>query len=222
VTLADGIAGAADTVSCSTATRGRWPQAALGDAVAMWRRRHDQAARSAVGRVWSLCRPPHGPDLAHHNVFFAPIPRRIRPLAAADAGDPTLYVCAEDRGSPAPPPQGSNASKSSERAADRPGRPPAKEPKHVGHDLSPLARFGLSFRPRARTAALTTPDRVSSACFRRAGSLYGQSPHGMLAAFQRPTARHADPGLYLAGGGTHPGAGVPMATLSGGTRPRRS
>ena len=36
----------------------------------------------------------------------------------------------------------------------------------------------------------------------------------MMAAFARPTARTAIRGLYLAGGGAHPGAGVPMATLS--------
>jgi len=37
----------------------------------------------------------------------------------------------------------------------------------------------------------------------------------MMAAFKRPSARSKVKGLYLAGGGTHPGAGVPMATLSG-------
>jgi 1-hydroxycarotenoid 3,4-desaturase len=37
----------------------------------------------------------------------------------------------------------------------------------------------------------------------------------MLASFQRPGARTALRGLYLAGGGAHPGAGVPMAALSG-------
>jgi 1-hydroxycarotenoid 3,4-desaturase len=46
------------------------------------------------------------------------------------------------------------------------------------------------------------------------GSLYGRSPHGMMAAFARPTARTKTKGLYLVGGGAHPGAGVPMATLS--------
>jgi len=46
------------------------------------------------------------------------------------------------------------------------------------------------------------------------GSLYGRSPHGMMAAFARPTARTQTTGLYLVGGGAHPGAGVPMATLS--------
>ena len=35
----------------------------------------------------------------------------------------------------------------------------------------------------------------------------------MMAAFKRPTVRTSVTGLYLAGGGTHPGAGVPMAAL---------
>ena len=47
------------------------------------------------------------------------------------------------------------------------------------------------------------------------GSLYGLSPHGMTAALKRPRARTSLKGLYLAGGGTHPGAGIPMACLSG-------
>jgi 1-hydroxycarotenoid 3,4-desaturase len=47
------------------------------------------------------------------------------------------------------------------------------------------------------------------------GSLYGRSPQGLLAAFKRPTAQTPIAGLYLAGGGAHPGAGVPMAALSG-------
>jgi 1-hydroxycarotenoid 3,4-desaturase len=46
------------------------------------------------------------------------------------------------------------------------------------------------------------------------GALYGQTPHGLTASLKRPTASTPIAGLWLAGGGTHPGAGVPMATLS--------
>jgi phytoene dehydrogenase-like protein len=46
------------------------------------------------------------------------------------------------------------------------------------------------------------------------GSLYGFLPHGRLGPFRRPRS-HAAPGLVYAGGGTHPGGGVPMVMLSG-------
>jgi 1-hydroxycarotenoid 3,4-desaturase len=36
-----------------------------------------------------------------------------------------------------------------------------------------------------------------------------------MAPFRRPRARATLPGLYLAGGGVHPGPGMPMAALSG-------
>ena len=46
------------------------------------------------------------------------------------------------------------------------------------------------------------------------GSLYGFLPHGRLGPFRRPRS-HAAPGLVYAGGGTHPGGGVPLVMLSG-------
>jgi phytoene dehydrogenase-like protein len=47
------------------------------------------------------------------------------------------------------------------------------------------------------------------------GSLYGFLPHGRLAAFARPRMRGRPPGVFFAGGGTHPGGGVPLVLLSG-------
>lgn len=47
------------------------------------------------------------------------------------------------------------------------------------------------------------------------GALYGQASHWWALCFSRPGARSKLPGLYLAGGSTHPGPGVPMAALSG-------
>lgn len=47
------------------------------------------------------------------------------------------------------------------------------------------------------------------------GALYGRASHGWTASFSRPGSKTKIPGLYLAGGSVHPGAGVPMATLSG-------
>ncbi len=47
------------------------------------------------------------------------------------------------------------------------------------------------------------------------GSLYGFLPHGRLGPFRRPRQRGKTPGLFYAGGGTHPGGGVPLVLLSG-------
>jgi phytoene dehydrogenase-like protein len=46
------------------------------------------------------------------------------------------------------------------------------------------------------------------------GSLYGFLPAGRFGPFRRPRMRGTPPGLFFAGGGTHPGGGVPMVLLS--------
>jgi 1-hydroxycarotenoid 3,4-desaturase len=63
--------------------------------------------------------------------------------------------------------------------------------------------------------ALTTPLGFARLFPASAGAIYGRSPQSLLAPMLRPTAQTRLPGLYLAGGGAHPGAGVPMAALSG-------
>jgi 1-hydroxycarotenoid 3,4-desaturase len=47
------------------------------------------------------------------------------------------------------------------------------------------------------------------------GSIYGHLPHGMFGPFGRPHMKSPMKGVFFAGGGTHPGGGVPMVMLSG-------
>lgn len=47
------------------------------------------------------------------------------------------------------------------------------------------------------------------------GSIYGYLPHGRFGPFRRPSMRGAERGVFFAGGGTHPGGGVPLVMLSG-------
>lgn len=191
------------------------------------------AARSLSAQVWSFAAKPSGLDLVHHNVFFCTDPRAE--FVALEAGqqptDPTLYICAEDRGQDtAPPPLERFEIIANAPPVLRPDQP-ADHSQTQNQSLAPmitpedfsicqtrtfqtLARFGLTFQTLPGPEALTTPEGFNRLFPASTGSLYGQSPHGMMAAFQRPTARTKIKGLYLAGGGTHPGAGVPMATLS--------
>ena len=46
------------------------------------------------------------------------------------------------------------------------------------------------------------------------GSIYGTSSNGTRAAFLRPANRSPVPGLFLVGGSSHPGGGLPLVTLS--------
>ncbi|MEI4231578.1 1-hydroxycarotenoid 3,4-desaturase CrtD [Roseovarius sp. D22-M7] len=216
VLLADGTRIPADTVLFNGDPKAL-ATGALGPDCAHVAPQTRAAPRSLSAEVWAFAATPQGPDLAHHNVFFRDDPKSE--FDALDRGalvpDPTLYVCAQDRGQPGP----SGAPERFEIIANAP--PLQDAPHKEDHEqcqtrtFRTLARFGLTFDPTPEAAALTTPagfDRLFPASD---GSLYGQSPHGMTAAFKRPTARTAIPGLYLAGGGTHPGAGVPMAALSG-------
>lgn len=77
-----------------------------------------------------------------------------------------------------------------------------------------LAGVGIELRPRGAVHT-TTPADFAARFAGSAGALYGPAPQGWSSAFERPGARTALPGLFLAGGHTHPGSGVAMAAISG-------
>ena len=175
-----------------------------------------KAKRSFSARVLSFAATPRGPDLAHHNVFFAGDPNSEFDdlMAGRVPRHPSFYVCALDRGQGKAPP----ALERFEIITNAPATPDTTE----DEDLTPwlhqitqqMAQLGMSFSPTPTTQTVTTPQAFGRMFPASMGALYGQTPHGLTAALSRPTARTSIPNLYLAGGGTHPGAGVPMATLS--------
>ena len=78
-----------------------------------------------------------------------------------------------------------------------------------------LKACGLTVERTQAASARTTPQDFNALFPQTGGALYGPATHGWAAAFQRPGSKTKVPGLYQAGGGAHPGAGVPMAALSG-------
>lgn len=172
--------------------------------------------RSFSARVHSFAAKVTGPDLCHHNVFFSDQVDAEFPdlMAGRIPSDPTLYLCAEDRGALTAP----NDLERFEIIANAPATDTTSQPKDLllWHQkiLTRLSNFGIHFSPEPDQTTVTCPQTFADLFPASMGALYGQSPHGLMAAFQRPTARTSIRGLYLCGGGTHPGAGVPMATLS--------
>lgn len=175
--------------------------------------------RSLSANVMAFAATPKGVPLSHHNVFFGEDPlHEFGPISnGRDPEDPTLYVCAQDRGGGHTPngPERFEIIMNAPPCTDTDTRNEEKASTCQTHILTRLSEMGLTLSPMPTAAALTQPADFHRLFPGSLGSLYGRSPHGMTAGLKRPRARTAVRGLYLAGGGAHPGAGVPMATLSG-------
>ncbi len=181
------------------------------------------AERSLSALTWATVARAEGFPLLRHTVFFSDdyAAEFAELRRGALPSQPTTYVCAQDRGC------GRAGSDTAPNGPERllilvnapatgDTRPPTPTEIAQCRDrtFSHLAKAGLRLTP---DETLTTGPAEFHRLFPgTGGALYGPAVHGPTATFRRPGSRTALPGLYLAGGSTHPGAGVPMAALSGG------
>jgi 1-hydroxycarotenoid 3,4-desaturase len=166
------------------------------------------------------------PSVPHHAVLFGQDYRREfnELFSGRLASDPTVYVC--------------NPS-----ATDATMAPPGRSGLFVMVNAPPLPT-GQADAARASAAWELNAERAKAQMFEKlythfpdlrgrvrvlgqrtpvdlaaqgapGGSIYGFLPHGKFGPFRRPRIRGSTPGLFFAGGGTHPGGGVPMVMLSG-------
>ncbi|MEO0388303.1 MAG: 1-hydroxycarotenoid 3,4-desaturase CrtD [Pseudomonadota bacterium] len=193
---------------------------ALGAGVTRAARARAPAQRSLSAYVWAFAAEARGRPLAHHNVFFGgDYAQEFRDLFGIRRvpQDPTIYLCAQDRGIAEGPAAGPERFQIIMNApADGDCVVPTDEEiqRCETRTFARLSAAGVML-DRPGPEALTTPWDFHRMFPATGGALYGANPHGMMASFRRPTARTQIKGLYLAGGGTHPGPGVPMAALSG-------
>jgi len=176
--------------------------------------------RSLSALVWLAHARGDGLPLSRHNVFFSPNYARefsdIR--GGAVPGDPSVYVCALNREA------GFGAAPDGRERFQIIVNAPAngdtfdyttQEKERCTRAMRrTLERCNLRLDDPLPHKLLTPNDfeRFSPST---GGAIYGRASHGWAASFLRQGTRTRIPGLYCAGGSTHPGAGVPMAALSG-------
>jgi phytoene dehydrogenase-like protein len=141
-----------------------------------------------------------GPAMAEHTVLFgSSYVEEFDDLRAGRvAADPAIYVHAPSPDSwflliNAPASDGEDRS---------------------GQVLDLLAARGLDVRGSIRHTACRTPRDVAACSGSPDGAIYGGAADGPLAGFRRPANRSPVPGLFLVGGTTHPGGGIPLVLLS--------
>lgn len=160
-----------------------------------------------------------GFPLVRHNVFFGDSSRtefddlfRRGTLPQS----PTVYVCAQDRHDEATAPAELERLFFIVNAPARADTHPltSQEIQTCENSITALlASSNLTIEHQERV--WMTPTDFAARYPGSQGAIYGRASHGMLSALNRPAARTKVKGLYLAGGSVHPGAGVPMAALSG-------
>ncbi len=221
IILADGEHHACDAV-IANADVAALASGLFGDAAAQAVDNVPLRSRSLSAITWTIRARTRGFPLLRHNVFFsdayAPEFEAIFAKGRLPVR-PTVYVCAQDRADEA-----DGGGERAERLLCLVNAPARGDTQDLADDdlgrceeaaFALLARCGLDIDRRPEATLRTTPAQFEQLFPATGGALYGAASHGWRAAFQRPGARTRIAGLYMAGGSVHPGAGIPMAAISG-------
>lgn len=190
-----------------------------------------RASRSSSGFVLLLGVEGSTPGLAHHNVAFSD-DYAAEFAALFDEGrpapDPTVYVAASCVSDPSAAPDGAenwfvlvnapagptDPARGGDGGRDR----DSGEYDYGGYGdrvLEVMAERGWDLSGRIVHREEITPADIATRFRTPGGSIYGTSSNGRAAAFLRPGNRGPVDGLYLCGGSSHPGGGLPLVAISG-------
>ena len=162
-------------------------------------------------------------QLLHHNFVFSKDPeaefRSIYDLGKP-ADDPSAYVCAPAISEPGVAPEGGEALYILVHT-------PYLRPDHNWSEMLPKYREVIldkmescagtkGIRDAIVYESALTPEGIHKRYRVLNGAIYGLASHGKYLGAFKPGNRRKDlSGLYLAGGATHPGPGMPMVMMSG-------
>jgi phytoene desaturase len=91
---------------------------------------------------------------------------------------------------------------------------PGLRERYADRILEVMAERGLDVRDRLLWRQVRTPADLERDTRSVGGSIYGTSSNGARAAFLRPANRSPIAGLFLVGGSSHPGGGIPLVGMS--------
>ena len=186
---------------------------------------------SLSGFVINLALTGKTPELAHHNVFFPadyddefdsvfgklhstfgtrsksrPTPKPAIYIcnpndeAMAPAGDESWFVLVN---APRHDPKNGVDWNSAELVAD-----------YTQSIINQIGAAGFEVGSRTKWQATISPADLEQRTGAHGGSIYGSSSNGMRAAFLRPRNVTEIENLYLVGGSSHPGGGLPLVAMS--------
>lgn len=178
----------------------------------------NQRSLSAV--TCTLAARTRGFPLVRHNVFFSSnYPVEFDALQSGSVDyDPTVYVCAQDRGDDDTPLE------TDERLLLLVNAPAFGDTKSLSDAeidqcmmrmMRRVEACGLQIDKEPERHHITTPQDFHNLFPATGGAIYGRATHCWRATFTRPGVRSKIPNLYMTGGSVNPGAGIPMAALSG-------
>lgn len=223
VELADGTSHALDTVfSNSDAT---FTYANLIDEGVLKPKTRTRVAAiepSCSGFVMLLGVNKIYPQLKHHNIFFGRnyekefaeiFQRKVLPE------DPTIYIANTSYSDAAHAPEGCSnlfILVNAPYLTDKVKWDEEQAEDYGDLIINRLDHFGLEgLKEAVEVKEFITPQAFYDLYRSNRGSIYGTSSNHQFSAFMRP--RNKSPyidGLYLVGGSTHPGGGIPLAMLS--------
>jgi phytoene desaturase len=176
-------------------------------------RRVQRGERSSSGVVVMAGVRGRTPGQGHHTIWFSPDDRAE--FADLEAGrlhaTPTIYGCVTSVTDPSQAPQGHE---SWFLLVNVPAGVEVDAEAYREVVLEQLARRGTDLRDRLVFTEMLTPAELASRYRSPGGAIYGTSSNGRRAAFLRPGNRGPRRGLYLVGGSSHPGGGLPLVLTS--------